>query len=209
MYNFISVYRCVQLFLYRIKAVFQRRHFPYSRCVKCHNNSSFFRKLVWFCLLCSFLSFTSASVNVRVKLYFPCTVSELADLSRGFLWVISRIFDVLQWVARIVFIKGSKWFSRPQRCGEGHGVCSVYKKFIYNVWIHVKCEELDEIMSESPGVEWLPAYSPGPPRHSPLGPIPRFLYEDVQPLSFHQENNNKESELETTNKIKHAKPAYR
>lgn len=123
--------------------------------------------------------------------------------------VISRIFDVLQWVARIVFIKGSKWFSRPQRCGEGHGVCSVYKKFIYNVWIHVKCGELDEIMSESPGVEWLPAYSPGPPRHSPLGPIPRFLYEDVQPLSFHQENNNKESELETTNKIKHAKPAYR
>lgn len=123
--------------------------------------------------------------------------------------VISRIFDILQWVARIVFIKGSKWFSRPQQCEEGRDVCSVYEKFIYYVWIHVKCGELDDIMSESPGVEWLPAYSPGPPRHSPLGPIPRFLYEDVQPLSFHQENNNKESELETTNKIKHAKPAYR
>ncbi|KAI5639120.1 forkhead domain-containing protein [Phthorimaea operculella] len=63
-------------------------------------------------------------------------------------------------------------------------------------------------MSESPGVEWLPAYSPGPPRHSPLGPIPRFLYEDVQPLGLQQENNNKEDQKENTNKIKHAKPAY-
>ncbi|XP_049873072.1 forkhead box protein I1-like [Pectinophora gossypiella] len=64
-------------------------------------------------------------------------------------------------------------------------------------------------MSESPGVEWLPAYSPGPPRHSPLGPIPRFLYEDVQPLGLQQENNNKEADQkENTNKIKHAKPAY-
>ncbi|KAL0883480.1 hypothetical protein ABMA27_016848 [Loxostege sticticalis] len=64
-------------------------------------------------------------------------------------------------------------------------------------------------MSDSPGVEWLPAYSPGPPRHSPLGPIPRFLYEDVQPLSLQQENNNKEGgEKENANKIKHAKPAY-
>ncbi|KOB65143.1 Forkhead transcription factor J2 [Operophtera brumata] len=63
-------------------------------------------------------------------------------------------------------------------------------------------------MSESPGVEWLPAYSPGPPRHSPLGPIPRFLYEDVQPLSLTQENNNKEDQKENANKIKHAKPAY-
>lgn len=64
-------------------------------------------------------------------------------------------------------------------------------------------------MSESPGVEWLPAYSPGPPRHSPLGPIPRFLYEDVQPLALTQENNNKEEQKENANKIKHAKPAYR
>ncbi|CAK1579897.1 unnamed protein product [Parnassius mnemosyne] len=64
-------------------------------------------------------------------------------------------------------------------------------------------------MSESPGVEWLPAYSPGPPRHSPLGPIPRFLYEDVQPPCLLQENNNKEAELkENLNKIKHTKPAY-
>ncbi|XP_026760971.2 forkhead box protein fkh-2-like [Galleria mellonella] len=64
-------------------------------------------------------------------------------------------------------------------------------------------------MNESPGVEWLPAYSPGPPRHSPLGPIPRFLYEDVQPLALQQENNNKETDQkENTNKIKHAKPAY-
>ncbi|XP_013144108.1 PREDICTED: forkhead box protein J3-like [Papilio polytes] len=64
-------------------------------------------------------------------------------------------------------------------------------------------------MSESPGVEWLPAYSPGPPRHSPLGPIPRFLYEDVQPPCRQQENNNKEVELkENLNKIKHTKPAY-
>ncbi|KAJ0176858.1 hypothetical protein K1T71_008037 [Dendrolimus kikuchii] len=62
-------------------------------------------------------------------------------------------------------------------------------------------------MNESPGVEWLPAYSPGPPRHSPLGPIPRFLYEDVQPLAL-QENNNKEEAKENANKIKHAKPAY-
>lgn len=68
----------------------------------------------------------------------------------------------------------------------------------------------DGTMSDSPGVEWLPAYSPGPPRHSPLGPIPRFLYEDVQPLSLQQENNNKEGgEKENANKIKHAKPAYR
>lgn len=78
----------------------------------------------------------------------------------------------------------------------------------------MKCEGLDALldvtMSESPGVEWLPAYSPGPPRHSPLGPIPRFLYEDVQPLTFQQENNNKEADQkENTNKIKHAKPAYR
>ncbi|KAH9634568.1 hypothetical protein HF086_006193 [Spodoptera exigua] len=65
-------------------------------------------------------------------------------------------------------------------------------------------------MSDSPGVEWLPAFSPGPPRHSPLGPIPRFLYEDVQPLGLQQENNNKEADQkENTNKIKHAKPAYR
>lgn len=65
-------------------------------------------------------------------------------------------------------------------------------------------------MSDSPGVEWLPAYSPGPPRHSPLGPIPRFLYEDVQPPSLQQENNNKEiDQKQNTNKIKHAKPAYR
>ncbi|KAJ8721813.1 hypothetical protein PYW08_004215 [Mythimna loreyi] len=64
-------------------------------------------------------------------------------------------------------------------------------------------------MSDSPGVEWLPAFSPGPPRHSPLGPIPRFLYEDVQPLGLQQENNNKEADQkENTNKIKHAKPAY-
>ncbi|XP_059061489.1 forkhead box protein J2-like [Achroia grisella] len=64
-------------------------------------------------------------------------------------------------------------------------------------------------MNESPGVEWLPAYSPGPPRHSPLGPIPRFLYEGVQPLALQQENNNKEADQkENTNKIKHAKPAY-
>lgn len=63
-------------------------------------------------------------------------------------------------------------------------------------------------MSDSPGVEWLPAFSPGPPRHSPLGPIPRFLYEDVQPLGLCQENNNKEDPKEETNKIKHAKPAY-
>ncbi|XP_050351021.1 forkhead box protein J3-like [Nymphalis io] len=64
-------------------------------------------------------------------------------------------------------------------------------------------------MSDSPGVEWLPAYSPGPPRHSPLGPIPRFLYEDVQPPSLQQENNNKEiDQKQNTNKIKHAKPAY-
>ncbi|CAB3261047.1 unnamed protein product [Arctia plantaginis] len=64
-------------------------------------------------------------------------------------------------------------------------------------------------MSDSPGVEWLPAFSPGPPRHSPLGPIPRFLYEDVQPLGLSQENNNKEADQkENTNKIKHAKPAY-
>ncbi|XP_060803249.1 forkhead box protein J2 [Amyelois transitella] len=64
-------------------------------------------------------------------------------------------------------------------------------------------------MSESPGVEWLPAYSPGPPRHSPLGPIPRFLYEDVQPLGLQQENNNKDSDQkENANKIQHAKPAY-
>ncbi|KPI99340.1 PREDICTED: forkhead box protein J3-like [Papilio xuthus] len=64
-------------------------------------------------------------------------------------------------------------------------------------------------MSESPGVEWLPAYSPGPPRHSPLGPIPRFLYEDVQPPCLQQENNNKEVDLkENLNKIKHTKPAY-
>ncbi|XP_072948866.1 uncharacterized protein [Epargyreus clarus] len=63
-------------------------------------------------------------------------------------------------------------------------------------------------MSESPGVEWLPAYSPGPPRHSPLGPIPRFLFEDVQPPSLQQENNNKEDQKENPNKIKHAKPAY-
>ncbi|XP_038210021.1 forkhead box protein J2-like [Zerene cesonia] len=64
-------------------------------------------------------------------------------------------------------------------------------------------------MSDSPGVEWLPAYSPGPPRHSPLGPIPRFLYEDVQPLSLQQENNNKEIEEKlNANKIKHPKPAY-
>ncbi|KAI8436450.1 hypothetical protein MSG28_010025 [Choristoneura fumiferana] len=63
-------------------------------------------------------------------------------------------------------------------------------------------------MSDSPGVEWLPAYSPGPPRHSPLGPIPRFLFEGVQPLGL-QENNNKEADLkENPNKIKHAKPAY-
>ncbi|CAH0398518.1 unnamed protein product [Chilo suppressalis] len=63
-------------------------------------------------------------------------------------------------------------------------------------------------MSDSPGVEWLPAYSPGPPRHSPLGPIPRFLYEDVQPLSLQQENNNKESDQKENSKIMHAKPAY-
>ncbi|CAH2096562.1 unnamed protein product [Euphydryas editha] len=64
-------------------------------------------------------------------------------------------------------------------------------------------------MSDSPGVEWLPAYSPGPPRHSPLGPIPRFLYEDVHPPSLQQENNNKEiDQKQNTNKIKHAKPAY-
>ncbi|CAF4907938.1 forkhead box protein I1c-like [Pieris napi] len=64
-------------------------------------------------------------------------------------------------------------------------------------------------MSDSPGVEWLPAYSPGPPRHSPLGPIPRFLYEDVQPLCLQQENNNKEIEEKlNANKIKHPKPAY-
>ncbi|XP_041978868.1 forkhead box protein I1-like [Aricia agestis] len=64
-------------------------------------------------------------------------------------------------------------------------------------------------MSDSPGVEWLPAYSPGPPRHSPLGPIPRFLYEDVQPLGLQQENNNKEIEQQQNiNKIKHDKPAY-
>ncbi|XP_061715676.1 forkhead box protein J2-like [Cydia pomonella] len=63
-------------------------------------------------------------------------------------------------------------------------------------------------MSDSPGVEWLPAYSPGPPRHSPLGPIPRFLFEGVQPLGL-QENNNKEADQkENANKIKHAKPAY-
>lgn len=65
-------------------------------------------------------------------------------------------------------------------------------------------------MSDSPGVEWLPAYSPGPPRHSPLGPIPRFLYEDVQPPLLQQENNNKEiDQKQDKNKIKHAKPAYR
>ncbi|CAG9786508.1 unnamed protein product [Diatraea saccharalis] len=63
-------------------------------------------------------------------------------------------------------------------------------------------------MSDSPGVEWLPAYSPGPPRHSPLGPIPRFLYEDVQPLSLQQENNNKEGDQKENSKIMHAKPAY-
>ncbi|OWR46779.1 forkhead box J3 [Danaus plexippus plexippus] len=64
-------------------------------------------------------------------------------------------------------------------------------------------------MSDSPGVEWLPAYSPGPPRHSPLGPIPRFLYEDVQPPLLQQENNNKEiDQKQDKNKIKHAKPAY-
>ncbi|CAG9125718.1 unnamed protein product [Plutella xylostella] len=63
-------------------------------------------------------------------------------------------------------------------------------------------------MSESPEVEWLPAFSPGPPRHNPLGPIPRFLYEDVQPLGL-QENNNKETDhKENTNKVIHAKPAY-
>lgn len=73
----------------------------------------------------------------------------------------------------------------------------------------VQCECLDGTMSDSPGVEWLPAYSPGPPRHSPLGPIPRFLFEGVQPLGL-QENNNKEADLkENPNKIKHAKPAYR
>ncbi|VVC93980.1 unnamed protein product [Leptidea sinapis] len=65
------------------------------------------------------------------------------------------------------------------------------------------------MMSDTSGVEWLPAYSPGPPRHSPLGPIPRFLYEDVQPLSLQQENNNKEIEEKlNANKIKHPKPAY-
>lgn len=67
-------------------------------------------------------------------------------------------------------------------------------------------------MNEPPGggVEWLPAYSPGPPRHSPLGPLPRFVFEDVPGLiNSRLENNNKNAELTENNKVKHPKPAYR
>lgn len=66
-------------------------------------------------------------------------------------------------------------------------------------------------MGDSPGcgVEWLPAYSPGPPRHSPLGPLPRFVYEDVGPFDRKLNNNNKDAEVkENANKILHPKPAY-